>query len=63
MKQLIENRYIGAKVGDTIGVVDRRGFITPDEGGGKNTGVFLSKIHECNTLHIGEIKLEVWNNV
>lgn len=34
MKQLIEDRYIGAKVGDTIGVVDRRGFIAPDGGGG-----------------------------
>ena len=33
MKQLIEDRYIGAKVGDTIGVVDRRGFIAPNEGG------------------------------
>ena len=37
MKQLIENRYIGAKVGDTIGVVDRRGFIAPDGGGGGGT--------------------------
>ena len=27
MEQLIENRYIGAKVGDVIGVADRRGFL------------------------------------
>ena len=44
MKQLIEDRYIGAKVGDTIGVVDRRGFIAPDGGGGGQQYKFFVEI-------------------
>lgn len=59
MKQLIENRYIGAKVGDNIGVVDRRGFIAPDEGG-KSTGIVVSKIVVVKTT-APTIYLEVNN--
>ena len=55
MKQLIENRYIGAKVGDNIGVVDRRGFIAPNGGVG---GIQYVKITFTGTTPSGDIVIE-----
>lgn len=60
MKQLIENRYIGAKVGDTIGVVDRKGFIAPDDGGGGESPK-LSKIIYIPAITVNEPRLEIQN--
>ena len=56
MKQLIEDRYIGAKIGDTIGVVDRRGFIAPDGGGG--SGIHHIKISFTGTSPSGDVIVE-----